>query len=77
MRLFRPLVVVLFGLALVVLGLIYAVVFVNIPFPDPTPEQAAQQRLHDLVSTTMMLSGIAIFGGGSVWALARRSVRPR
>jgi hypothetical protein len=77
MRLFRPFPVVLLGLTLTVLGIVYAVVFVGIPYPDPTPEQAARQRLHDRVSTSMMLSGLAICAGGTLWALARRMVRPR
>lgn len=81
----RPLVLALLVLAAVsmcmtVAAIVYGVVTVGVPYPEPTPAQAAEQRYHLGVCDQLMLGagfcwlvtlGVAV-GLGVRWAANRQ-----
>lgn len=69
------------GLGLVLTGLIYGVLFVGVPYPDPTPEQRLSERFHLAVGKSVFLGGAAIFLMGLVaapvvWFVTRPKPQP-
>jgi hypothetical protein len=53
----------LIGLTLLILGFMYLVVFVNIPYQDPPLYLQQRQAFHAVVGQSIMLIGLVVFGG--------------
>jgi hypothetical protein len=51
---------ILGGLLTILLGVVYMVVFVGLPYPDATLEEIAQQNFH--MNITNMIVGVGIVG---------------
>ncbi|MBS0244928.1 MAG: hypothetical protein JSS20_22375 [Proteobacteria bacterium] len=68
--------IILGGLLVLAAGAIYNVVFVNIPYQDPTPELQARWLFDEAVSRWIMGVGIAGIVVGAV-QLAWRRMRSR
>ena len=49
------------GLFVAAVGLIYGVLMVGVPYPDPTPAQAVAERSSVAISGWMMSSGGGVF----------------
>jgi hypothetical protein len=75
MRTLTPKRLILVGLVLLGSAVIYAAVFVNIPFPDPSPAQAKRESLHLKISDILLSAGLAGVVAGFLWG-AYRKLRP-
>lgn len=72
------LLLVIAGLAVMLSALAYGGVYVNVPYPEPTPEQAASQAHHDLVFERLFVLGLAMsLVGAAGMAVARTQQRRR
>lgn len=65
------LILVLAGLALMLAGFAYAMIFAGIPFPDPTPEMAADYARQLAIADGLALAGLIVFAAGAIWGLVR------
>lgn len=65
------------GVASVMAGFGWGMIKVGVPFPDPTPEQAAAERFHIGVLDTFVFAGLVILLLVGVLALVRGLSRPR
>jgi len=69
------------GLLTILLGFVYMVVFVGLPYPDATLEEIAQQNFH--IKITNVIVGVGIVGflvglvSGVVKFLSRAFMRPK
>jgi Na+/melibiose symporter-like transporter len=68
MKRYWPFAWIAFGLAVVVAGFCYAVVFAGIPYQDPTPELTARYNLHTRVASIICCTGgvACLLGGGAL-----------
>jgi divalent metal cation (Fe/Co/Zn/Cd) transporter len=71
MRIMTPKRLIASGIAMAGLGIGQAMVFVNIPFQDPTPVQAARADLHQTLSDTLIIAGLAAVLLGGLWGVYR------
>lgn len=69
------LILVLAGLALMLAGFAYAMIFAGIPFPDPTPEMAADYARQLAIADGLALAGLIVFAAGAIWGLVRLLMR--
>jgi len=70
----------LLGLAGLVAGFLYGVLFAGIPYPDPTPELAARYALHSWIYQGICCAGAVVEFSGLAMAavlLALRVLRRR
>ncbi len=73
-------VTVVVGLFVAAGGLLYGVLMVGVPYPDPTPAQAAAEGANLAISSWMMASGsvVLLVGVAGMGALGvARLLRPR
>jgi hypothetical protein len=61
----------LLGLLLFMVGFVWGVYFVGIPYQDPTPAQRAYEALHGSISGWLMGAGICIFLSSGLLAAGR------
>lgn len=64
-----------FGLAGVVLllaGVAYGIVYVNVPYPDPTPAQILLEKHHMRITDTLILCGVAVIFLAGLWGVGRK-----
>ncbi|HOA72954.1 MAG TPA: hypothetical protein PL151_01270 [Phycisphaerae bacterium] len=64
------------GLAILIGGFVYDVLFAGIPYQDPTPELAARYARHARIARSIEAAGLAIWALGVVnavlsWTYAR------
>jgi len=50
----------LIGMAMVLGGFAYDLMFAGLPYPDPTPEQQARWAFHQTVADWIMLAGLGL-----------------
>ena len=62
----------LIGLGLFIAGLVYGVIFVNIPYQDPSQEVYDRWLFHVQVTDYMLVLGLSIFAAGFLAACAKR-----
>ena len=67
-----PLLLVATGLAVFVGGFAYDVAYAGIPFPDPTPEMAADYAYHARVASLIRWAGLGLLLLGAAFGLVRR-----
>lgn len=72
-----PLVLLMPGLAVIVAGFIYDVLFAGIPYQDPTPALEASYEFHSRVASIIRWSGLGAFMIGGVLMTVRYLKRPR
>ncbi len=60
------------GLLLILAGFGFAVVFVNIPYQDPTPEMQSRWERDLLIAQALMLIGLGVSIAGLAGVLWRR-----
>lgn len=80
MRYLRPLFVILAGLALVIVGFIYDMVFAGLPYQDPPPAVQSAWLFHKAIAEKVILFGLLAFVVGLTWgllSLLRRAIRSR
>lgn len=65
------------GLLALVAGMGWGVLFVGVPYPDPTPAQRAEEAFHLEVSGTAMLLGVGALAGSLALFLLRLIWRQR
>jgi heme/copper-type cytochrome/quinol oxidase subunit 2 len=53
-------------------GLLYGVIFVNVPYQDPTPEMQSRWEFDNMIASRTMLIGIAVMLAGCVGLVLRR-----
>lgn len=63
------------GLALMLAGFAQAMIFAGIPFPDPTPEMAADYARQSAIADGLALAGLMVFAAGAIWGLVRLLMR--
>lgn len=61
------------GAALMVAGLLYGVLMVGVPYPDPTPAQAVAERSNVAISGWVMAGGSVVLLAGLAGSGLRRS----
>lgn len=54
------------GAAIAFIGFMYGVIFVNIPYQDPTPEMVWRQNFHSSISDYIMAAGLLILMAGII-----------
>lgn len=59
---FKPLFLMIFGLTLLMLGLIYDGLFAGIPYQDPSPEVYANWKFHGQIASRILFSGLIVIG---------------
>jgi hypothetical protein len=67
------------GAALSLAGLVYGVLMVGVPYPDPTPAQDAAEKSNLAISSLMMAGGGTILMhalGGHQWRNCSSRCRP-
>lgn len=52
------------GLAIIVVGFVYDIMFAGIPYQDPSPELLANWKFHSSVAFWIMTAGLAVFSIG-------------
>lgn len=65
------------GLALIVVGFIYEMVFAGVPYQDPTEEMVIRYNRNELISITIMQIGLAALVAGilvKVFSKKRKNV---
>ena len=65
------------GLALIVVGFIYEMVFAGVPYQDPTEEMVIRYNRNELISITIMQMGLAALVAGilvKVFSKKRKNV---
>ncbi|CAM3294165.1 hypothetical protein FLLO111716_01630 [Flavobacterium longum] len=65
------------GLALIVVGFIYEIVFAGVPYQDPTEEMVIRYNRNELISITIMQIGLAALVAGilvKVFSKKRKNV---
>ena len=65
----RPLTFVVIGIVLLIAGFVYAVIFLNVPYPDPTPAMQQEVLFHERITGNVMLAGIVFVIVSMVWAI--------
>jgi hypothetical protein len=70
-----PLLLVATGLAVFVGGFAYDVAYAGIPFPDPTPEMAADFAYHARVASLIRWAGLGLLLSGAATSVVRRLAR--
>ena len=75
MKRFWPLILICVGVALVLGGFVYDVMFAGIPYQDPTPEISARYAHHAHVASVICSFGVALLLAGSVAGLVRFVIR--
>jgi hypothetical protein len=71
MKKYRPFILIVVGLFLLIGGFIHDVMFAGIPYQDPTPEMSARYAYHSRVASTACLMGTGFFLIGSVAGVVR------
>jgi hypothetical protein len=72
MKLASPLLIISCGALLFVCGLVYDMVFVNIPYQDPTAAMAARYAFHQHIATVLYWLGAVLFAFGALAGIIRR-----
>ena len=75
MKHYWPLILAAAGLALVLGGFIYDVLFAGIPYQDPTPEMSARYAHHAHIASVMGWLGAAVILSGALAWIIRSIVR--
>ena len=60
MKTFSMVFLIVGGLLTILLGVVYMIIFVGLPYPDATIEEVAQQNFH--MNITNVLVGVGIVG---------------
>ena len=77
MRGLRAIVLPLLGIAIVMVGFVYDVLFAGIPYQDPTPELQARHSVHSAVASGLYKTGgIALLAGLIAAPLIRQKTKP-
>jgi hypothetical protein len=66
MSFFKPRFLVLIGLALLLLGLFFDVIFAGLPYQDPTPEIVAGWILQKRIAQSAQVAGLILLVAGSL-----------
>ena len=79
-RLFKILGVPILGLAVVLIGFAYDVIFAGIPYQDPTPELQSKWESHKVVAGNIYIAGgvtflLGILAPPVTRAITRRNVK--
>ena len=69
--------VAVLGAVILVVGLCYGVITVGVPYPEPTPSQAAWEKIHSGISGWLMLWGTGTLFLGLIGLMACFVVRNR
>ncbi len=72
MKQIRPLYIVLVGAVVLIAGILYEIVFVGIPYQDPTPDLAAPYAHQSAVAYGVRIAGVLLFSLGVALAILRR-----
>lgn len=65
------------GIAAILAGFLYDVLFAGIPYQDPPPDIAADYARHSALASGIRLAGTALLSAGAIAAIACRiSGRP-
>lgn len=75
MKRFWPLILIVMGLFLLVVGFFYFVMFAGIPYQDPTPELSARYDHHARIASLISEAGGGVFLFGSLAGIIRLVVR--
>ncbi len=67
MKVFKPRVFILIGLAICVGGFVYDMIFAGIPYQDPSPEVYANWRYHSRIGSNVVLFGLVVLLLGLMW----------
>ena len=71
MKTFSMVFLIVGGLLTILLGVVYMLVFVGLPYPDATPEKIAQQNFHMNITNVIVGVGIVGFLVGLVGGMAK------
>jgi hypothetical protein len=63
--------IIALGFVVMAAGIFYGGIFVNVPYPDPTPGQLAGQNFHNSISNYILISGFGIFVLGVTLSIIR------
>ena len=63
------------GVAGMLLGFVYDILFAGLPYQDPTPEVQAEWAFHKDVADTIELGGVFLFGLAILVVLGQRFLR--
>lgn len=74
-RLSPSTILLIIGFLLIISGFAYLVIFVNIPYQDPTPEMISKENFHWGVGNNIMLTGGIFLVIGLMWSLAKFVIR--
>jgi hypothetical protein len=75
MKLRLTIILFFLGLAIILAGFVYDVLFAGIPYPDPTPALTASYNFHALIASIIRWSGLSISAIGAVGMLIQRWMR--
>jgi len=67
-----PIVVAISGIAIILIGFVYDVLFAGIPYQDPTPVLVARYEFHSQIASIIRWSGLIISMIGGIAAIFRR-----
>jgi predicted MFS family arabinose efflux permease len=60
-RVLKIIAIPLVGIAIVMSGFVYDVIFAGIPYQDPTPEMQARYEFHSSIAGWILMSGGILF----------------
>ena len=69
MRLLSPLAILVAGVGLLVAGFVYDVLFANLPYQDPSPEQQAAWLRNKTIAGWVQAAGLLLVISGALSAL--------
>jgi hypothetical protein len=55
-----PVVLIVLGVIILIIGFVYDVLFAGIPYPDPTPALAAAYDFHSRIASIIRWSGMGV-----------------
>lgn len=61
----------LMGVLLLFGGLVHGLVFVNVPYQDPSAEQLASWNLHSAISSMVILAGLGAIAAAAIMIFAK------
>lgn len=67
--------IILAGGVLIFAGFAWLLVFVSLPYPDPTPEMLARERTHHRIGNTLLLVGLVMLTAGLMLRLIQAVMR--
>ena len=71
MKIFSMVFLIVGGLLTILLGVVYMIIFVGLPYPDATLEEIAQQNFHMKITNVIVGVGIVGFLVGLVSGVAK------